>query len=146
MSNQSGFTEALGHREQMRQAIDHKLKEALPSLLAIYAFGSQVEGNAGLDSDLDLAVLLPGYASPERLWELSGDLADLAGCPVDLLDFRAASTVMQYRILTTGERWWSKNTAVDCYEAAILSDKTELDTARAALLADIQKEGCIHAR
>ncbi|MCA1939092.1 MAG: nucleotidyltransferase domain-containing protein [Dechloromonas sp.] len=129
-----------------RPAIEQQLRAKLPNLLAIYAFGSQVEGTAGPDSDLDLAVLLPGYAPALDLWKLSGELADLAGCPVDLLDFRAASTVMQYRILTTGERWWVANTAVDGYEAGVLSDKTELDTARAPLLADIQREGRIHDR
>lgn len=129
-----------------RPAIEQQLRAKLPKLLAIYAFGSQIEGTAGPDSDLDLAVLLPGYAPALDLWQLSGELADLAGCPVDLLDFRAASTVMQYRILTTGERWWVANTAVDGYEAGVLSDKTELDTARAALLADIQREGRIHGR
>lgn len=129
-----------------RPAIEQRLRARLPGLLAIYAFGSQVEGTAGPDSDLDLAVLLPGYAPAISLWELAGELADLSGCPVDLLDFRAASTVMQYRILTTGERWWVADSAVDCYEAGILSDKTELDVARAGLLADIQREGSIHGR
>ena len=76
----------------------------LPNLLAIYAFGSRIQGAAQPESDLDLAVLVAGYAEPLALWELAGDLADLAGCPVDLLDFRAASTVMQYQIITTGER------------------------------------------
>lgn len=45
----------------------------------------------------------------------------MAGCPVDLLNFRAASTVMQYRILMTGRRCWAKGHRVDLYEAAILN-------------------------
>jgi hypothetical protein len=53
---------------------------------------------------------------------------------------------MKYRILTTGQRWWATNSTVDAYEAGILSDKTELDTARAPLLADIQREGRVHGR
>jgi hypothetical protein len=77
---------------------------------------------------------------------LSGDLADLAGCPVDLLDLRAASTVMQYQVITTGERWWAKDAQATLFESAVLSDKTELDTARAGLLADIQATGVIHGR
>src|SRR5574343_1884120 len=113
------------------------LQDRLPHLLAVYAFGSRIEGTAGPDSDLDLAVLVSGYADPMALWSLAGELADLAGCAVDLLDFRAASTVMKYRILTTGQRWWAINSTIDAYEAGILSDKTELDTARAQLLADI---------
>lgn len=127
-------------------AIEQRIRISLPSLLALYAFGSQIEGSAGAESDLDLAVLLPGYAEPLELWRLSSELADIAGCPVDLLDFRAASTIMQYRILTTGQRWWALDTTVDAYEAGIFSDKTELDTARAPLIADIQREGRIHGR
>jgi predicted nucleotidyltransferase len=129
-----------------REAIVHLLQARLPNLLAIYAFGSQVDGTAGPDSDLDLAVLVRGQVDPARLWDISGEIADLAGCPVDLLDFRAASTVMQYRILSTGQRWWAANSQADLYEAGVLSDKTELDGARAALIADVQREGRIYGR
>ena len=127
-------------------AIQQLICARLPGLLAIYAFGSQIDGAAGPDSDLDLAVLVSGYAPALQLWELSGEIADLAGCPVDLLDFRAASTVMQYRILTTGQRWWAADSRADLYEAGVLSDKTELDCARAGLLADIQREGSVYGR
>jgi predicted nucleotidyltransferase len=127
-------------------AIEQLLCARLRGLLAIYAFGSRIAGTAGPESDLDLAVLVSGYAPPLQLWELSGEIADLAGCPVDLLDFRAASTVMQYRILTTGLRWWAADSRADLYEAGVLSDKTELDCARAGLLADIQREGSVYGR
>lgn len=126
--------------------IIEKLRAGVPDLLAIYAFGSRVHGSAGPASDLDLAVLVAGYAGPVALWALAGDLADIAGCPVDLLDLRAASTVMQYQIVTTGQRWWAKDAQAALYEAAILSEKTALDTARAGLLADIQEKGTIYGR
>ncbi len=129
-----------------RNKIIQTLQSRIPDLLAIYAFGSRVQGTAHSESDLDLAVLVAGYAEPLTLWELSGDLADLAGCLVDLLDFRAASTVMQYQITTTGERWWTRDQQAALFEAAILSEKTELDTARAGLLADIQKTGKVYGR
>ncbi|MEY4755319.1 MAG: hypothetical protein RJA34_217 [Pseudomonadota bacterium] len=130
----------------MKAALIDLLQQQVPGLLAVYAFGSRVQGTSGPESDLDLAVLVAGYADPLLLWRLSGSLADLAGCPVDLLDLRAASTVMQYQVLTTGERWWAKDVQVGVWEAAMLSEKTELDTARAALLADIQKEGRVYGR
>ena len=127
-------------------AIVLTLQARVPHLLAIYAFGSQIQGTARLGSDLDLAVLVAGYAEPLALWSLAGDLADLAACPVDLLDLRAATTVMQYQIITTGQRWWAKDLQATLFEAAILSDKTALDSARAGLLADIQKRGTIYGR
>ncbi len=120
------------------------LQSRVPHLMAIYAFGSQVQGTAGRDSDLDLAVLVEGYADPILLWELASDLADIAACPVDLLDFRAASTVMQYQILTTGERWWARDVQAGLYEAFVLSEKTELNIARARLLQDIAHRGTVY--
>lgn len=129
-----------------RDTVIQILQAKVPDLLAIYAFGSRVQGTAGSDSDLDLAVLVGGYADPVILFALAGELSDVVGCQVDLVDLRAASTVMQYQIITTGQRWWAADAQAALFEAAILSDKTELDTARAGLLRDIQKEGKIHGR
>ena len=127
-----------------RNALIHTVQYRVPNLLAIYAFGSRIQGTARPDSDLDLAVLVGGYAEPLALWALAGDLADVAGSPVDLLDLRAASTVMQYQILTTGQRWWQRDMQAALFEAAMLSEKTALDTARAGLLGDIQKRGTVY--
>lgn len=129
-----------------RELIVRTLVADIADVLAIYAFGSRIRGEAQPDSDLDLAVLVAGYADPLILWDLAGRLADIAHCPVDLLDLRAASTVMQYQIVTTGLRWWAKDAQAALYEAAILSEKTALDTARAGLLADIRSEGRIYGR
>lgn len=130
----------------IREALIHTLQAQVPNLLAIYAFGSRIEGTAGPESDLDLAVLVAGYAEPLALFGLAGDLADVAGCAVDLLDLRAASTVMQYQIITTGQRWWASDVQAALFEAAVLSEKTALDTARAGLLADIQQRGTVYGR
>ena len=122
------------------------LKLRVPGLLAVYVFGSQVLGNADASSDLDVAVLVSGYADPLLLWQLAHELHDVAGCRVDLLDFRAASTVMQSQILLTGERWWAKDVQAKLFEVAVLSDKTELDTARAGLIGDIYRQGRVYGR
>jgi uncharacterized protein len=122
------------------------IRARLPHAMAVYAFGSQVQGTAGGTSDLDLAVLVAGYADPLVLWDLAGPLADIAGCPVDLLDLRAASTVMQYQILTTGQRLWDSGVQVGLFECFVLSEKMDLDAARAPLMADIHATGKIHAR
>ena len=129
-----------------REALILTLQARVPKLLAIYAFGSRIQGTAGPDSDLDLAVLVAGYAEPLALFGLAGDLADVAGCAVDLLDLRAASTVMQYQIITTGQRWWAQDEQAGLFEAAVLSEKTALDTARAGLMSDIQQRGTVYGR
>lgn len=115
-------------------------------VIAIYAFGSQVLGNANAESDLDLAVLVAGYAPPLALWDAAGDLANLVGCAVDLLDLRASSTILQYQVITTGNRLFSADLDADLFECDVLSEKTDLDTARAPLLADIKATGRVYGR
>lgn len=127
-------------------AIIAKIVAVLPSALAIYGFGSRVDGTANADSDLDLAVLVAGYVDPIKLWNLSSELADIVGCPVDLLDMRAASTVMQYQILQTGHRLWGQEPQAGLFECFVLSEKNALDSARAPLLSDIQTRGNIYGR
>ena len=122
------------------------LQNRLPNLMAVYAFGSQVEGTADKNSDVDLAVLVAGYADPIDLWDISSDLAELVNCEVDLLDFRAASTVMQYQILIKGERLFAVDKSIGSYESSLLSDMTALNEARAGVLADIQKDGSVYGR
>jgi predicted nucleotidyltransferase len=122
------------------------LQQRLPNVMAVYAFGSQINGTAGKSSDLDLAVLVPGYADVVELWDISSDIAELANCEVDLLDFRAASTVMQYQILTKGQCLFAIDSSVGVYEAMVLSQMTALNEARAGLLQDIREEGAVYGR
>ena len=122
------------------------LRDARPDALGIWAFGSQISGHGGPDSDLDLAILVPGYASRMELFALSNNLAEIAGREVDLVDLRAATTVMQYQIITGGALWWHEGSAARLYETFILSEKLELDRARAPLIADIQKRGRVYDR
>jgi len=129
-----------------KEIILKRVQDRLPGLLALYAFGSRIQGHAGANSDLDLAVLVAGYADSLLLLDLAGELADVACCAVDLLDLRAASTVMQYQIITTGVRWWQKDSQAAFFEAAILSEKTALDEARQTLIDDIQHRGSVYGR
>jgi uncharacterized protein len=127
-------------------AVLARLRAAFPQALAAYVFGSRAQGTANADSDLDLAVLAPGYVEPLRLWDVAAELATLAACHVDLLDLRAASTVMQYQVLTTGQRLWSREPEAGLFECFVLSEKTALDEARAGLLADIARGGRVYGR
>jgi uncharacterized protein len=122
------------------------VRQSLPGLRALYVFGSQAQGLAGPDSDLDLAVLVDGYLDPLKAWDLSSDLAKWAGCPVDLVDLRAASTVMQHQVITTGRRLWADTLSAGLYESFVMSEKLALDEARRGLLEDIAKRGHVYGR
>lgn len=123
-----------------------QLQHHFPKLLAIYAFGSRIRGDSDSLSDLDLAILTEGYADPKALWDVSNTLANVLNVDIDLLDFRAASTVMQYQILMDGTRWWNKDSQAAFYEAAMLSEKIALDEAREGLINDIRMDGRVYAR
>jgi len=123
------------------------LQHKLPKLMAIYAFGSLVQDHghgARPNSDLDLAVLVEGYADPLELFKLSGAVADLVGRPVDLLDLRAASSVMQHQILMHGERLWASDVRAGLFEAAMLTEKLHLDEARRGLMKDVLARGSVY--
>jgi predicted nucleotidyltransferase len=134
------------HSAQPGSVLVDAVLRALPNALAVYAFGSRTAGTAGPDSDLDMAVLVAGYADPLVLWDAAQSLAELAHCPVDLLDLRAASTVMQFQVLTHGRRLWNKGLAADLFECFVMSEKLALDSARAGVLADIVKDGRVYGR
>ena len=125
------------------------LQQRLPKLMAVYAFGSRFENAGNLaqaNSDLDLAILVETYSDPVTLFELASELADITHCHVDLLDFRAASTVMQNQILTRGQRLWAKDVRAGLFEAAMLNEKIYLDQMRQALILDVQKRGAVNGR
>lgn len=119
---------------------------ALPAALAVYLFGSEAVGEAGPDSDVDLAVLVEGKAEPLELWRIANELADIAGRHVDLADLRAASTVFQHQILSKGRRLWQAGHAGEIYELVILREKMDLDLRRAGIMADIERLGRVHGR
>lgn len=122
------------------------IRKKFPNAMAVYAFGSRIQGNHGPESDLDLAVLVGGYADPVELWDIAHQLAEIAHCDVDLLDLRAASTVMQYQVISSGRRLWAADVQAGLFECYVLSEKTALDTARAPLMRDIATTGKIYAR
>lgn len=128
------------------QALLTHLQDQFPDLLAVYLFGSHAQGTAGPDSDVDMAVLMSGKIDPMQLWQIAGDMADIAKVPVDLIDLRAATTVMQYQIVTRGQRLWARDVQAGLYESFILSEKTAFDAARAGLLKDIQEKGTVYGR
>lgn len=130
----------------MPDAVLQVLRHRFPDALAFYLFGSQATGQANADSDVDLAVLLPGYANAQQLWNTATELASVLDRHVDLLDLRAASTVMQHQVLTTGQRLWGDALAAGLFECFVLTEKLHLDEARAGLLRDIAERGSIHGR
>lgn len=142
----AALTRRIDHALAPEGSIVATLRAAWPQALAVYAFGSRIQGQAQASSDLDLAVLVAGYTDPVARWEVAQELAVALGCEVDLVDLRAASTVMQHQVLTTGRCLWAQQPAAALFECFVLNEKHDLDASRAPLLTDIAQRGSIHAR
>ncbi len=67
-----------------------------------YVFGSVASGQVHPTSDLDVAVLFAGDPKPAMLDQLTEDLEDAAGRPVDLVDLAKAPPLLAHRIVSTG--------------------------------------------
>jgi predicted nucleotidyltransferase len=119
--------------------------ERWPSVIAVYLFGSQATGAETGTSDVDLAVLAPTSVSSAARWTLQEDLAHLLRRDVDLVDLRAASTVLAAEVLRHGSvAYESDRTARAQYEMTLLADYADLNERRRAHLDEVARRGTVH--
>jgi predicted nucleotidyltransferase len=85
---------------------------ASKGVVLVYLFGSHAEGTASASSDLDLAVLLPGYqlSVGELYLKLITDIQKTINTErFDLLLLNNASPVMQYEVVRSGKVIYARN-------------------------------------
>ena len=123
------------------------LKEAFPEVIGIYLFGSRVNQENRLDSDYDLAFLLPFPTDNDyKLWLIAQELAIALGQDVDLIDLGKATTVLAFQITAFGERiYCGSQMYCDLKEAYIISDYHRLNLERKEILLEIKESGQIFA-
>jgi len=71
-------------------------------LSALWLFGSEARGQAGPDSDVDLAALFSRPVALEQLLTVRLDLEGLLGRSVDLVDLRKASPIVGRQVVRHG--------------------------------------------
>jgi uncharacterized protein len=122
------------------------IQKAVPNLIAIYRFGSAERGAVRPDSDIDLA-LFSREALPElRRFELAQDLAIQLHRDVDLVDLRAASTVMRMQVISTGECLFTASDRLQGeFEDLVYSDYARLNEERREILNDVRTRGSVYA-
>ena len=87
-----------------------------------YLFGSQATGQAGAQSDYDVAVLFDGNVSTDDRYLLTHQLTELLDTDVDLVDLARAPIELVYNVIATGQILYEKDrtTRVE-FEARTLS-------------------------
>lgn len=88
----------------------HDFLAKQPDIMLAVVFGSMARGEAGPDSDLDLAIYAdPAPLSARRKLALIGELSKITGRPVDLVDLRTADVLIRREALTSGKRIFARN-------------------------------------
>jgi uncharacterized protein len=89
-------------RVDLGAAVSQIISE-VPDVDAIYVFGSVATGDDLPGSDVDVALLAPRKLDSMARFRLQERIAVKLGRSVDLVDLRAASTVMRVEVLRHGE-------------------------------------------
>jgi len=126
-------------------ALVQTIRDAVPDVIAVYLFGSMARGDESVRSDLDLAMLGRRPLDPVFRWELQQRLAVAAGRDVDLVDLRAASTVLRVQVLRDGQILFECDAnARALFEATALSMYARLNEERRGIIEDVLRSGRIY--
>lgn len=121
------------------------LLEERDDVLAAYLFGSVARGDTSNDSDTDVAVWFNTPLDPMERFAFQERLASRLHSDVDLVDLRAASTVLQAQVLRDATLLLDQDpTARARLEMQALSMYARLNEERAGILADIAGRGSVY--
>ena len=108
--------------------------------LCVYVFGSAARNALRPDSDVDIAVLARQSLEPFALFTLAGELEDVFGYPVDLLDLASASTVMAKEVVSGGKVLLDLDPrARERFEMLVYSNYARLNEERNPVLARLNE-------
>ncbi len=126
-------------------ALIEYISTAIPDLIALNRFGSQAKGTARPHSDIDLAVLTHTPIASLHRFELAQELATRLHRDVDLVDLRAASTVMRMQVLSTGTCLATfDDLARRTFEMYTYADYARLNEERRDILKGITARGLVY--
>ncbi len=139
-----------GEAIEMEQQLIQFILSAYPSVQAIYLFGSWGTRHERLESDLDVAVLLPpAQAKKIDFWHwqtLTQQIVKQLSKPVDLINLRRVSTVLQKEIIMADRRIeCADEYAADEFEALTLSFYQQLNQERREIVKDFWLTGRAYA-
>lgn len=90
-------------------------------------------------------MLTGGTLSSKQRFDLATDLGALLGQDVDLVDLRAAHTVLRSQVIGHGVALYRRDPKqMEAFEDFVFSDYARLNEERAAILEDIRARGSVH--
>ena len=138
-------TDALGRASVDTASLVESLGRSFDELALVYLFGSATGDTARPESDLDVAFLADASPAAMARFAVQEDLARALGRDVDLVDLRAASTVMVAEVLRTGRLLFERSRAErDRFEMHTCSAYALLNEERRDILDDIRRRGSVY--
>jgi predicted nucleotidyltransferase len=122
------------------------IKQCYPAVQGIYLFGSFATGSVSIESDVDIALLLPHQIAKQSaslaLSNLHMMLEQQLNRSVDLINLRLVSTVLQMQVVETGRLLDRADPyAIAEFEMLTLSFYQKLNEERKEILQDFWKTG-----
>ena len=118
------------------------LKELVPELKLAYIFGSQANGTATSESDVDLAFLSRLPIPSIKRFDIAQELTERFNSNVDLVDLREAGALLKTEIIMKGRQVVGTKLDADYFALHVLRDyqdyKYHVADIEAQILQDIR--------
>ena len=118
------------------------LKELVPELKLAYIFGSQANGTATSESDVDLAFLSRLPIPSIQRFDIAQELTERFNSNVDLVDLREAGALLKTEIIMKGRQLVGTKLDADYFAMHVLKDyqdyKYHVADIEAQILQDIR--------
>ncbi|NKQ40421.1 MAG: nucleotidyltransferase domain-containing protein [Sulfurovum sp.] len=135
------------NNEEKQRIID-TLTTYIDELQAVYIFGSQNDGTAMGNSDVDIAYLSKNKLSNIECWNVSVKLASLLSRDVDLIELSSTNTIFRYQILSKGSRIYGEGYEIESFETLAYSFYLRFTQERKPIIDEIMKNksvlGTVH--
>ncbi len=126
------------------EAAANALVKAFGAVL-VYVVGSAARNALRADSDIDLAFFSDRELHPYEVFAFAGELYDVFGRDVDLIDLRTSSTVFQSQVVTRGQLIYAESQLfMQQFEMRVYKAYAMLNEERYEVLDRIKEEGSVY--
>ena len=133
--------------EQEDRLIVEELRRSLSDVVAAYRFGSSAHGTTHPGSDIDIAVLSATRLAADARFDLQERIASTLGRNIDLVDLRAASSVLAMQVVAHGVLLFEVDAkARGIFEDRVFGAYARLNEERRGILQRVAAEGTVHGR